>query len=516
MFSQRELSAAPPPSAREQPFLHLTARAGIVSVDGQREAILGAPQGSNGGAGEVFAEWRWDGQELVVRNDRLGFFPLYVAASASSIKLSPSIPDLVEAGVPAALDDSALAVFLRIGFFVGEDTPFAAIRALPPAARLCWRPGSAKLSGSPPATARSTLCRDDAIDRFAAAFRAAIVRCEAAGPSQAMPLSGGADSRHILLELADLGRAPPVCVTARYSPPRATPDAEVAAQIAQRLGLRHAVVEQPRSELQALLRHHRLTSYCTLTPSAWMLALADDLRRRTSVVYDGIGGDVLAAGLFLDEERARLYGEGRLEELAANLLDGFGGGGGYREPTLEAALEPSLMRRFARGLAVERLVQELRRHADAPNPFTSFCFFNRTRRDIALLPFRVYQGLRVRCPFLDPGVVDALASLPPRMTLDHSFHIEAIARAHPAWSALPYASWRGAKGSAARSHSRRLARELMVHLRGGLRARPLRAAFLAPRLARALIDPGYAAAAEWMAPLALYLSALEALRTQGG
>jgi hypothetical protein len=29
-------------------------------------------------------------------------------------------------------------VFLRLGFFLSEDTPFAAIRALPPGGKLIW------------------------------------------------------------------------------------------------------------------------------------------------------------------------------------------------------------------------------------------------------------------------------------------------------------------------------------------------------------------------------------------
>jgi asparagine synthetase B (glutamine-hydrolysing) len=71
--------------------------------------------------------WR----RLTVQRDRFGVQPLFWNATPTSVRISPSIDALLAAGAPAELDDAAMAVFLRIGFFVGDDTPFAAIRALP-------------------------------------------------------------------------------------------------------------------------------------------------------------------------------------------------------------------------------------------------------------------------------------------------------------------------------------------------------------------------------------------------
>jgi hypothetical protein len=52
--------------------------------------------------------------------------------------ISSSIPRLIEAGAPIEVDEPALAVFLRLGFFIGDDTPYKHIRALPPGATLVW------------------------------------------------------------------------------------------------------------------------------------------------------------------------------------------------------------------------------------------------------------------------------------------------------------------------------------------------------------------------------------------
>src|ERR1044072_2227457 len=80
----------------------------------------------------IFAEWNWDGSKLIVTNDRYGFLGLYYFVSDDGIAISPSLTRVVALGAPTAFDDAALAVFLRLSFFIGEDTPFKAIRVVSP------------------------------------------------------------------------------------------------------------------------------------------------------------------------------------------------------------------------------------------------------------------------------------------------------------------------------------------------------------------------------------------------
>src|SRR5262249_4477166 len=134
----------------------------------------------------------------------------------------------------------------------------------------------------------------------------------------AVPLSGGRDSRHILLELHEQAHRPQLCVTARLYPPRNDEDARVAASVAAALGLPHVVLEQGE-RFDAELQKNVATSFCAEEHS-WALVLADFLRRRAGTVYDGIGGDVLSAGLFLTARRIALYEAGKLPELAEHLV----------------------------------------------------------------------------------------------------------------------------------------------------------------------------------------------------
>src|ERR1041385_6956081 len=109
-------------------------------MEGQATCSLGhqIPRKELGISDGVFAAWTWDGKRLRVRNDRYGLFPLYYFSNAVSFGISPSIPRLVSLGAPTDLDHAALATFLQFDSFLGEDTPFRAIRALPPNAELFW------------------------------------------------------------------------------------------------------------------------------------------------------------------------------------------------------------------------------------------------------------------------------------------------------------------------------------------------------------------------------------------
>lgn len=52
-----------------------------------------------------------------------------------STGISTSLVQLLELGAPGEWNDAAMAVFLRLGFFLGEDTPVVHIRAMPPNGR---------------------------------------------------------------------------------------------------------------------------------------------------------------------------------------------------------------------------------------------------------------------------------------------------------------------------------------------------------------------------------------------
>jgi asparagine synthase (glutamine-hydrolysing) len=477
----------------DQPFFHAKRVGAEFRTRGVARCAVGRPDG-------VFAEWAWDGSSLTICNDRYGFFPLFYAARGDELWVSPSLFKLVAEGAPRDLDDAALAVFLRMGGFVGGDTPFAAIRQVPPAASFVWRGEPPAVRGEYAIARTQHLSRDAAVDGFVTLFREAIRRTAPDPARVVVPLTGGRDSRHIVLELCAQGRRPARCLTARPHPPKAADDVDVAAHLAHVLGLEHLVLDQPPSHFQSEWEKNAHTHLCTVE-HAWALPIAEYFNGQGFAVYDGIAGDSLSQSQFLNATRVQLFERGDVAALAEDLL----GPEGY----LPALLPAPVYRRLNRDLGLARLGEEVARHLDAPNGVGSFRIWNRTRRTIALAPYGVLaQVADVYAPYLDPDLFDFLGSLPGSMLLDRRLHTDAIARAYPRYADVPY-EVKGARAPATHAaHFRRLGAEVLRaagRAPGGL----LRRGPLAARLARAMLLGAYNAEVASLGGLATYLIELE-------
>ena len=165
----------------------------------------------------------------------------------------------------------------------------------------------------------------------------------------------------------------------------------------------HVVVDQPRTQGETERRCNAQTDFST-GDAAWMLALADYMKGKVRYIYDGIGGDVLSAGLFLTVKRLELLNTGDLCALADDLFDA---------EYAEQIFTPSVRKALSRDVATDRLMQELERHVHAASPLSSFIFWERTRRKIAMNSYRILaRAGAVFAPYIDHDVFDLLTPRP--------------------------------------------------------------------------------------------------------
>ena len=75
-----------------------------------------------------------------------------------------------------------------------------------------------------------------------------------------------------------------------------------AGAVAARLGIPHVILDQAETMFEATQRAIARQNLCSVE-HAWILPLVDYVRGQFGVVYDGIGGDVLSAGLLLAGSR---------------------------------------------------------------------------------------------------------------------------------------------------------------------------------------------------------------------
>lgn len=443
---------------------------------------------TDGSVDGIFAGWRWTGDELVIEQDRYGFYPLFEWRTSDARVVSTDLLTLIERGAPPDFDFDALAVFVRVGFFVGTDTPFTAIRAVHP----------------PPLPSRElAISREAAVEGFIDLFRAAIARRLPAAP-YVMPLSGGRDSRHILFELRDAGRAPRACVTVRHFPPRANDDELIARELCETLGIEHLVLDQSGDRIAREREKNEATHVCT-DEHAQFLVMAHQLREQTRETYDGIAGDVLSQSTYLRPEIHTLFERRDLRGAAEFVLDGYGTM--TTDSALARVLAPAISRQLSRERAVARLEREMARHVEAPNPTGSFFLANRTRREIALAPFALMRDVTVFAPYLDRDLYDLLAALPARLLMDRALHTDAIAKAWPQYARVPYER-KGMKVQDRRA-ARSIAGELMRIAVGRRFRQWIRPSALLPALAATAVDGN--GDRLWYVPLLVYLDQMIAV-----
>ena len=451
-------------------------------------------------ARDVFVDWNWDGERLTLTNDRYGFYPVYYFRRGNEFAVSPSITRLLDLAGDVELDVNALSVFLRLAWLIGEDTLFTSIRALPPGSTVTWHHGDLKIESAGLIERKPLdIGRAEAIETYAGLFQRSVEKTLPSGNDFLVPLSGGRDSRHILFAVSKANRNP-MCLTILHPPPRPDEDVRVSRQVCDTLKLDHVLLGQSRSRFESEIRKNELTGFCAYE-HGWFWPLADFIGNRRVPVYDGIAGDVLSAGLFLTEERLRLFEQNRLEELAENILPA--------EAYLPKMLSRAAYREFSREKAVTHLVKELARHANQPNPAGSFCFWNRTRRCVALSPFRLLgDGANVITPFLDAELFDFLSALPAAMLVDHRFHTDTIAFAYPAYAHLPYED-KAAPPVLDYTLFRALSRDIYAYSTTERNHELTNPFFFLSRHLRALVDRRYSRATAEFGTQAIHLLQLE-------
>lgn len=448
---------------------------GRPQVDGVTRLEFGTRvSGSGDGGNGVFAGWHWDGTRVEVHTDRLGFFPLFYFADDHRFCVSPSLGVLLAQGAPRELDLDAIGVFMRLGYFMDDDTAFRAIRAVPPVRRLTWSGGAAALDPWRSEPREVACARGDAIDGYIELMRESVRRrLPGEGERFVLPLSGGADSRHLLLELWRQGRRPDAVVTATQF--AGCHDVPVARALAARLGLEHVVVDGVVDACWSQeLRKNCMTSFCA-DEHVWYLPVAEHLAPTTDVTFDGMGGDILSAQVELSEPVMRSMREGRIDLLLADVLSES------REAVLADAVTPECYRSMPAEAVRERVAEELTRHLESPNAWASFYFAHWERREITLVPHSMLAGLTVHTPFLDNDVVDFLAALPPEILLGGRFHADALRCAYPEVADVPFArDLSNARPVTLVQRARRLPHRLAVQVGVSLRSRNSEMLRLAP------------------------------------
>lgn len=249
--------------------------------------------------------------EAVAATDALGFRHVYHAQWADRAAVSTSARLLAVLG-GCDLDRDSLALQSLLGWQVGDATLFEGVTKLAAGTLAAVADGRLTLlGGRAPDPAPMEL--DEAVDAAASVLRAHLAAYVGDHPDATLQLTGGQDSRILLSAVPTAQRTGLRAMTLRVP---GSPDADIAAAIAARSGLRHHVEE--------------LEDLAAMTPpDAWAACL--DASRR----LEGMADPVALAGLTLAE---RSFDQGhRIAGLGGEVARGFYYLGNPRDTTVSRA-----------------------------------------------------------------------------------------------------------------------------------------------------------------------------------
>jgi asparagine synthase (glutamine-hydrolysing) len=411
-----------------------------VVFDGDEEEFYGYKLDDRCGYNGIFVEWKCENGVFELKNDPYGFFPLFYAIVETKIFISNSIDNIIPQLQNIELDNASIALFLRLGTYLNNNTPFAGIKVLPPSSTIRVDSNGISLYQKEIFTYEpTTKSFSDLVKIYGELFRGSMRKFESVKDCKiAVPLSGGRDSRHILFELLYHEIDNLKAVTVKYPPPNNDSDVHVAKLLCRTLNINHDVIGPYQFSLKEEHRKINLTNYSTLQHS-WIIPLSQYfLDQGFDGSFDGIGGDVLSQSSFITEKRVKLYDDCDYDSLA----DDFLGDEGY----LTKLLSNELMVRFNRNEAKALLIDELKRHSYKPNPISEFIFWNRTRRDIASNSFGILaRNVNIYAPYIEISLYRFLSTIPADIFLSHRFHEDTINLMFQKYSFLPYDKKTGEK-----------------------------------------------------------------------
>ncbi len=371
-----------------------------------------------------FALWENGPGTLMLGTDRYGMIPLYYQQKNGGVAFASEIKSLLNLEPDEGINLAAFSELLSLGAPLGDHTLYPSVQRLPAGTVLAFR------NGQPTSTrywSRGVTQHDPSmtVPQFVEEARRLLSRSITRLTSQIENpicfLSGGYDSRRILLELVRHGKPVTACTspTVRDDNPW-THDIPIARALCAELGVDHMTVDlPPAASFADLVRHSYVLLDFETDSHPWVLPLLAKIRVGEGVNFDGLGGDVLFEYNYTYADEAS-----RMDDpayLAKRVLRRF--------PDIHHLLfrlkppQPSLAMR------IESALREL---PNDENRLGMFYFGNWTRRKASLFAHGLLS-LKIDSvyPYLDYDLVDHIFRLPPLVRRTAEVSKAMLTLAHP-------------------------------------------------------------------------------------
>jgi len=390
-------------------------------------------------------------RQLVFINDRFGVNPLYYHQGAE-FTFAYNLHSLLQISrISPMPDGTGLAELLSIGYPLGQRSPVAGVRLMPPGAIMIYKLVEGALSirsYDKPAYRRDERkgvedCIDEVAERFECACRGLNFSTE----KMCIMLSAGCDSRLALAAWPEKSNIFTLSYGDRHSP-----ELRIAERLAQVADVEHHTLDLGADLFEdnyaEMFKEVGLLRYPQRLPAARRMAEVG-----AKLAVDGIGGDVALGGLFFDLDARRWTVASGLSRRPADL-----------KPDEEADLVESIFKHLVSGnrlvkqrflsddmLAritkeeeniksdIEQELAAVREQSGTVADLVSLMKLNnRTRRAVSLQGVLMRGYVEMVYPFLDYDFFDFCRRLPLRLIADHKLYMAVFRQRYKDYGAVAY------------------------------------------------------------------------------
>jgi asparagine synthase (glutamine-hydrolysing) len=268
---------------------------------------------------------------LILARDPFGIKPLYYAETPRAFVFASEPGALIEAGiVTPQLFRPARNELVQMQFTTGRETIFAGINRVLPGETVVVRQGrivERRRREALPEGAPLALGEEEALARLDAAFTESVRIHQRSDVPFGMFLSGGIDSRAVLVMMAQLAERPVKAFTIGFAASDVADERPAARAAAQAVGAEHVEIAFDEADFWKLLPEivsavDDPTADYAILPT-WALARAAR-EAGLKVILSGEGGDELFGGYGRYRSAMRPWWAGGRTPRARGVLDGLG------------------------------------------------------------------------------------------------------------------------------------------------------------------------------------------------
>ncbi len=394
----------------------------------------------------IFAFCIWDAkkEEMVLVNDRHGIRPIYwhfdkknnIFAFASELKSISILPNLDK-----KINWEAWNVFLRLGFFIDNDTFYKDVFFLPQASILRYDMKEVKIENywdSTQIIAKKTFNEPEDTEQLVSLFKQSMNRRIIPGRKVAVFLSGGLDSSGISAELKRRNVDFITYTTRKFN--RYDEDRRPAAFVAKMLEIENRFCDLPENFLDFYepLKNDLLDYQCK--EHAWLLPLMETLPPDTKINFDGLGFDFMCDTCMHDEAHVKFRNMLEHKQYDDFIKAWYYSPTGYHYlfwPATDGKsdfpfLSKKLRDKFSYEAFAEKIKVQLRKVENTDAPYVFFHLITRARRCVGTSVFgMIVNWVESFCPYLDNDFFECLMTLPLSARLNRTLRTKILRQGYP-------------------------------------------------------------------------------------